>query len=94
MKVQSSPAEDKPSVDLTEDLHFVAAGEHLEYPDRALVKWASKLKGGGDVYINTHFEQLKALVKETQPDGVFVEFAALLENAGVIRSQLQSGKTY
>jgi hypothetical protein len=80
MKVQSRPETDKESVHLTEDVHFIATGEHPEYPDRALVKLAIKLKGGGDVYINTHFEQLKALVKETQPEGVSVEFVPLLEN--------------
>jgi hypothetical protein len=80
MKVQSRPEKDKESVNLTEDVHFIAAGEHPEYPDHALVKLAIKLKGGGDVYITTHFEQLKALVQETQPEDVLVEFVALLEN--------------
>ena len=80
MRVQSKATAKKPGVDLTENVHFIGVGEAPGYPDRALVKLAVKLKGGGDVYINTHFEQMKALVEETKPAGVLVEFVALLEN--------------
>jgi hypothetical protein len=80
MAVRGRDTPDKPGVELTEAVHFIGAGDHPDHPGCALVKWAFKLKGGGETYISTHFAQLKAAVAESLPAGVLLAFVPLQEN--------------
>ena len=81
MTVKSKTTPDKPNgVNLTEDVHFIGVGLADGYPGHALVSWAFKLTGGGDVHINTHFSQLKAAVAKALPAGVNVGFIDLKDN--------------
>ena len=59
MQVKSNPTEKHPeTTQLTDAAHFIQAGEAPDHPGKALVKWAFRLKGGGDVPVMTHFTNL------------------------------------
>ena len=80
MSLKSTPTADAPTaVKLTEGAHFMHVADDKDYPGKALVKWAFKLTGAGQQYIINHFDQLKAIVIETAPAGVYVHFPDLLE---------------
>ena len=80
MRVKANPTPAKPDPALiTEAVHVIQVGVHPNYPGKALVKVAFKLKGGGDVSLLTHFDNMRASVAEVVPAGVTIEFTVLEE---------------